>query len=54
MILLDVILYKNVFNKTSISMLNSIIDFNDHFRDAFLPKKKTTQKTGFLNDFKNC
>lgn len=51
MIQLDVLLYKNVFNKTSISMLNSSIDFNDHFRDAFSPKKK---KAGFLGVFKHC
>lgn len=48
MIQLDVISYKNVFNETYISMLNSNIDYSDHLRCIL------TKKAGFFNAFKNC
>lgn len=48
MIQLDIISYKNVFNETFISMLNSNTNYSDHLR--YIP----TKKAGFFNGFKNA
>lgn len=45
MIQLDVISYKNVFNETYISMLNSNIDYSDDLRGIL------TKKAGFFDVF---